>query len=221
MIIYFLKSVHSLDTIQTWVEDIFTFIPNRQISAPENEPNYSNPAFGPVSRLCKYIPVDPMSWIKLTFPLPPQQSVYKTDPVYFISYLLQHSGSGSITEHLKNLDWAHEIDIDCDNTKFNTMISVSIRATESGFQNWVEIVNVLFSYLKIVTNLAADKKKDIFEELKILTDYSWNAKEETDAYSYCSGLSVNMSKYPPVDWLCCESIMPLWDLEAIDKDAVF
>ena len=107
--------------------------------------------------------------------MPPQQSLYQTDPLYFISYLLGHSGTGSITEHFKNLDWAHELDIDHDNTKFNTIFSISIRATESGWENWKVIGRVIFSYLKMVKNLEEEKKKDIFEELKTLNDYRWNA----------------------------------------------
>jgi len=70
-IIYFSLSVHSLRRMQKWVERIFSFIPNRQMWVPENEPDYSLPAFGSVSKLCRYIPVDPMSWIKFTFPMTP------------------------------------------------------------------------------------------------------------------------------------------------------
>ena len=58
--------------MQSWVEDIFSPIPNREIQSPENEPDYSIPAFDSVSKLCRYIPVGQMTWIIMAFPMPPQ-----------------------------------------------------------------------------------------------------------------------------------------------------
>ena len=58
--------------MQSWVVDIFGQIPNREIQYPQNEPDYSIPAFDSVSKLVQYVPVRQGTGIVMTFPMPPQ-----------------------------------------------------------------------------------------------------------------------------------------------------
>ena len=54
------QSPHDLDTLQAWVEEIFTPVPNRGLAAPDGEPDYAaGSAFvgRSMSRCIRYIPI--------------------------------------------------------------------------------------------------------------------------------------------------------------------
>ena len=147
-----------------------------------------------------------------------QEKFYRTNPIAFIAYLLRDMGTGSVSDKLKNLDWADGIDVGYSYTnKFNTMIQVSIQPTEAGLDNWTGIGNVLFSYIKMVQNLKPDEKQNISEEVQKIKYTYWNTKEESIADSYCTNISRIMMKYPPSDWLSVGHIILQCEIGIIDK----
>lgn len=212
-----IQSTHSLNDMENWVDQIFNSIPNRNLARPANEPDFSVGGFDSVSRVCRYQPVGEMSWMIMTFPLPPQDAFYKTDPLTFIAYLMIDKGPGSILANLKKLDWAHDIHVGPRDNKFHTMVSVSIRMTEAGFENWSKIGDIMFAYIRMAKKLGESEKLEIFEEVKKISDTHWNTKEESDAYKSCTSLSNTMPSYPSVDWLTRDDVITQFDITLIEN----
>lgn len=93
----------------------------------------------------------------VTFALPPLQNDYKCKPLNYISHLLGDEGDGSLLAFLKEKDWALNLiagaGIEGDGFKdFN----VSFQLTDEGLENKYQILEALFSYIKLIEKASGE-----------------------------------------------------------------
>ena len=102
------------------------------------------------------IPIRDRHTVTLKFPLPPVIDLYKTKPCSYISHLVGHEGAGSILSLLKKRGWAQELvaGLFGNNLSF-ALFGCQIVLTDSGLEHWQEVVEVVFSYFRLIEKTGA------------------------------------------------------------------
>ncbi|KAM7098804.1 nardilysin isoform 2-T2 [Molossus nigricans] len=95
------QSKETLDTLEKWVTEIFSQIPNNGLPKPNfghlTDP-FDTPAF---NKLYRVVPIRKIHALTITWALPPQQQHYRVKPLHYISWLVGHEGKGSILSYLR------------------------------------------------------------------------------------------------------------------------
>lgn len=111
--------------------------------------------------------------------------------------LLGHEGKGSLLSFLRKKLWADELYAGTNGTSSSQLISlfsVNIRLTEDGFNHMDEVLEAIFSYLKLL-QLAGPNER-IFNELQNMRANRFRFAQEQNAFDNVQMLVANVKQYP-------------------------
>ncbi|XP_010793726.1 nardilysin [Notothenia coriiceps] len=157
------QSKETLDTLEKWVREIFSKVPNNALSKPDfsDMPDpFGTAAF---NKLYRVVPVRKVHALNITWALPPQEKYYRVKPLHYISWLIGHEGTGSILSVLRKKCWALDLYGGNSETGFDqnttySIFSISITLTDEGFQNFYEVTHLVFQYLKMLQTLGPQQR---------------------------------------------------------------
>ncbi|KAL3934037.1 MAG: hypothetical protein SGPRY_000014, partial [Prymnesium sp.] len=211
-----------LDTLQQWVEHLFTAVPNRDRPLPtwgvEAYPDSH------LRRQFKVVPVRDSRTLTVAWPLPPLRPLYRSKPHRYLSHLLGHESGGSLLSHLKARGWvdslcAGEYHISSDFALFE----VQVELTESGEEAVDEIIPCLFEYISMLH--AQPAIRWIHEEVAGLSQMSFRFKASSpppspspdldEPMNAVSTISSDMQHFPPTELLCHRYIFAEFDPKPI------
>lgn len=206
----------SLDTLQSWVEELFADVVNKKL--PQNRwdgiPIYSENELNTEIRVK---PVVDMRSINLSFPWMDEDPLFEEQPGRYMSHLIGHEGPGSILAYVKAKGWANSLSAGehtiCPGT---ATFSIELRLTPEGLKNYKEIVAIIFQYISILR----EKKPEqwIFDEMKRMTEVDFRFKQKSDASRTASKLSQVMQKpLPRSRLLSGENVITKFDSELIQQ----
>ena len=161
----------------------------------------------------KVRPVKNDQQLIISFAMPSIDKFYRHKPEAILAYLIGHEGPGSILSLLKSKQWALALTagsgINGSNFKdFNINISLS----ELGEQNTKSIINIVFSYIKLLKN--APLNEQYYREKKALAELSFSYQEKLSPLDSASQLVINMQHYPEQDYIFGDYVM-----EGMDESA--
>uniref|UniRef100_A0A8D0KMY9 Nardilysin n=1 Tax=Salvator merianae TaxID=96440 RepID=A0A8D0KMY9_SALMN len=181
-----IQSRDTLDTLQKWVTEIFSQIPNNGLPRPTfghlNKP-FDTPEF---HKLYKVIPVKEIHSLSISWALPPQEKNYRTKPLHYISWLIGHEGKGSVLSFLRKKFWALALYGGNGETGFEqnstySIFSISVTLTDEGFEHFYETDPI--EYVEnVCENMHIFQKEDLLTGDQLLTDY--NPEIIAEALSY-------------------------------------
>ncbi|XP_063074954.1 nardilysin [Engraulis encrasicolus] len=204
------QSKEKLDTLEEWVREIFSKVPNNS----QQQPNFSDqpdpfdtPAF---NKLYRVVPVRKVHALTITWALPPQERHYRVKPLHYISWLIGHEGAGSILSLLRKKCWALSLFGGNSETGFDqnttySIFSVSITLTDEGFQNFCEVVHLVFQYMKMLQTQGPQQR--IYEEIQKIEANEFHYQEQTDPIEYVEDICENMQLFPKEDYLTGDQLM--------------
>ncbi|XP_005398655.1 PREDICTED: nardilysin isoform X1 [Chinchilla lanigera] len=204
------QSKETLDTLEKWVTEIFSQIPNNGLPKPNfghlTDP-FDTPAF---NRLYRVVPIRKIHALTITWALPPQQQHYRVKPLHYISWLVGHEGKGSILSYLRKKCWALALFGGNGETGFEqnstySVFSISITLTDEGYEHFYEVAHTVFQYLKMLQKLGPEKR--IFEEIQKIEDNEFHYQEQTDPVEYVENMCENMQLYPLQDFLTGDQLL--------------
>ncbi|XP_073936245.1 nardilysin isoform X3 [Castor canadensis] len=204
------QSKETLDTLEKWVTEIFSQIPNNGLSKPNfghlTDP-FDTPAF---NKLYRVVPIRKIHALTITWALPPQQQHYRVKPLHYISWLVGHEGKGSILSYLRKKCWALALFGGNGETGFEqnstySVFSISITLTDEGYEHFYEVAHTVFQYLKMLQKLGPEKR--IFEEIQKIEDNEFHYQEQTDPVEYVENMCENMQLYPLQDFLTGDQLL--------------
>ncbi|XP_054428891.1 nardilysin isoform X2 [Pteronotus mesoamericanus] len=204
------QSKETLDTLEKWVTEIFSQIPNNGLPKPNfghlTDP-FDTPAF---NKLYRVVPIRKIHALTITWALPPQQQHYRVKPLHYISWLVGHEGKGSILSYLRKKCWALALFGGNGETGFEqnstySVFSISITLTDEGYEHFYEVAHTVFQYLKMLQTLGPDKR--IFEEIQKIEDNEFHYQEQTDPVEYVENMCENMQLYPLQDFLTGDQLL--------------
>ncbi|XP_027258238.1 nardilysin isoform X2 [Cricetulus griseus] len=204
------QSKETLDTLEKWVTEIFSQIPNNGQPKPNfghlTDP-FDTPAF---NKLYRVVPIRKIHALTITWALPPQQQHYRVKPLHYISWLVGHEGKGSILSYLRKKCWALALFGGNGETGFEqnstySVFSISITLTDEGYEHFFEVAHAVFQYLKMLQELGPEKR--VFEEIQKIEDNEFHYQEQTDPVEYVENMCENMQLYPLQDFLTGDQLL--------------
>ncbi|XP_071772027.2 nardilysin [Centroberyx gerrardi] len=204
------QSKEKLDTLEEWVREIFSKVPNNTQPKPDfsDMPDpFDTAAF---NKLYRVIPVRKVHALTITWALPPQEKHYRVKPLHYISWLIGHEGTGSILSMLRKKCWALALFGGNSETGFDqnttySIFSISITLTGEGFQNFYQVAHLVFQYLKMLQTLGPDQR--IYEEIQKIEANEFHYQEQTDPIEYVEDICENMQLFPKEDFLTGDQLM--------------
>lgn len=133
--------------------------------------------------------------LKLQFPMPDPAQHFTKKPASYLASLIGHEGEGSLLSYLKAQGWATGLSAGSGiSTGEESLFSISINLTETGFQNSDAVTNAVFGYISLLQNKGIDQWR--FDEQKALSEQAFNFMEASSPIHFVSGLAFNMPRYP-------------------------
>ncbi|KFP37466.1 Nardilysin, partial [Chlamydotis macqueenii] len=172
-----------LDTLEKWVTEIFSEIPNNGLPKPSfghlTQP-FDTPEF---HKLYRVIPIRKVHSLSITWALPPQEQYYRVKPLHYISWLVGHEGKGSVLSFLRKKFWALALYGGNGETGFEqnstySVFSISVTLTDEGYKHFYEVAHVVFQYVKMLQKRGPDKRQVIWEEIQKIEANEFHYQEQ-------------------------------------------
>ncbi|XP_031648488.1 nardilysin isoform X1 [Oncorhynchus kisutch] len=212
------QSKEKLDTLEEWVKEIFSGVPNNAQPKPDFSElldPFDTPAF---NKLYRVVPVRKVHALTITWSLPPQEKHYRVKPLHYISWLIGHEGTGSILSILRRKCWAMALfggnsETGFDQNSTYSIFSISITLTDQGFQNFYQVAHLVFQYLKMMQSLGPQQR--IYEEIQKIEANEFHYQEQTDPIEYVEDICENMQLFPKEHFLTGDQLMFQYSPEVI------
>uniref|UniRef100_A0A803W797 Nardilysin convertase n=1 Tax=Ficedula albicollis TaxID=59894 RepID=A0A803W797_FICAL len=189
------QSKETLDTLEKWVTEIFSEIPNNGLPKPSfghlTQP-FDTPEF---HKLYRVVPIRKVHSLTITWALPPQEQYYRVKPLHYISWLVGHEGKGSVLSFLRKKFWALALYGGNGETGFEqnstySIFSISVTLTDEGYKHFYE-VGVLQLFFPAVSLMSG--KMNVFLS--------------TDPVDYVENLCENMQLFQKEDFLTGDQLL--------------
>ncbi len=190
-------SKYEISVIESWVIKYFNEIPKRELERRVfNELPFDTSNLG---NFWKIVPVKDNDYLDFSWIIPGSfRDSYKTEISKIITHLFGHEGENSLISFLRDEGLATDIEASRDEEmNLFKVISVRIKLTPKGFENYKEVIAYFFEFLQIVKEKG--NQKWIFDEIKNQLDIDFKFLEKTEPVDFVTNLSPKMLYYPYED----------------------
>lgn len=111
--------------------------------------------------------------------------------------------------------WAVGVSVGTENSNLFSMFTICIDLTEVGFDHLDEVLEVTFSYLKLLQS--SGPKEKFFREMQTIRENNFKFSHERDALNNVNALNLNLKRYPSKYILSGDSLFFEYDPGAIQK----
>ncbi|XP_065411442.1 nardilysin-like isoform X4 [Chrysemys picta bellii] len=200
----------TLDTLEKWVKEIFSQIPNNGLPKPNfghlTQP-FDTPEF---YKLYRVVPIRNVHSLSIAWGLPPQERHYRVKPLHYISWLVGHEGKGSVLSFLRKKFWALALYGGNGETGFEqnstySIFSISVTLTDEGYEHFYEVAHVVFQYLKMLQKRGPDKR--IWEEIQKIEANEFYFQDQADPIDYVESLCENIHIFCKEDFLTGDQLL--------------
>ncbi|XP_048458054.1 nardilysin [Rhincodon typus] len=204
------QSKETLDTLEAWVKEIFSQVPNNGLPKPdfsEFRDPFETSAF---NKLYRVVPVKKVHSLNITWALPPQKQYYRIKPLHYISWLIGHEGTGSILSLLRARCLALALFGGNGETGFEqnstySVFNISITLTDDGYQQFYEVAHIVFQYMKMLQKLGPQER--IYSEIQKIEDNEFHYQEQTDPIDFVENVCENMQLFAKEDFLTGDQLL--------------
>lgn len=206
----------SLDDLESWVEILFAGVKDKDLP-PNRWDGWQPYSENEVLTQIFAKPVMDSRSLDIYFPFQDEEHMYESQPSRYISHLIGHEGPGSILAYIKAKGWANGLSAGampvCPGAAFFT---ISIRLTEDGLKDYLEIVKVVFQYISLIKEVPPQHW--IFNEVKGMAEVDFRFQEKSPSSRFTSRISSVMQKPLPREWLLSgSSLLRKFDSSAITE----
>lgn len=161
------------------------------------------------------VPLRETRSLRLVFPVPPQQALYRSKPVHYVAHLLGHEGAGSLLSALRQRGLADALSAGGGlEHRHEATLELSIALTERGLAQLDTVLGLVFDQLEAMREEGAQRWR--FDELARMAAIDFRFLERGDAGAYARALSHNLHRYPAVDVVRAGLAFDTFDANAID-----
>lgn len=148
--------------------------------------------------------------------LEPAKSYYKVKPLNYLSSLFGHEGKNSLFSTLVKDGLATELSAGPEHlTNIFSTFNISITLSEKGLKQIEEVSSRVMKFIKLIQSLPINKR--YYEEIKIVSQISFDYKNREKPLEYCENLSYIMNDYKEEDILSGPYIYETYDGVLIKK----
>ncbi|KYN41278.1 Nardilysin, partial [Trachymyrmex septentrionalis] len=216
-----IKARLSLDTLEVYVANFFSDIPNYWLHSDDftdfkDGISFNTDTFKKIYYVKSFS--QDISQLHVTWALPAIDS-YRSKPYKYISWIIEHKGNGSLTSYLRKKMWGLDVFCgNCDNDNdfgYNSMyvlFEIIVELTHKGVQqHQQDVLNALFSFINFVKKTGP--QESIYNELYKIGKNNFRFFKHDDVFDLCK----SMHFYPSRDYVTGKHIYFEYDPEAIQK----
>jgi insulysin len=183
----------SLDELQQLVVPRFYGTPNRdlpQITFPER---YLEPS--DEFRLLQIRPMRESRTLSLSFPLPPTQHYYRSQPLNLLAFLVGHEGKGSLLSLLKeqNLVTSLSAGTGLSNNSYSAF-AITMQLTPDGIRRYRDVITYVFQYVRLLREEGLPRY--VYDEVKRMNEIDFEFAERQQGSGAVTGLAALMRFVP-------------------------
>ena len=183
-----LLGTESLDQMENYLKQSFSGIVNKQLTSEKiTEPLIK----ASLPRLISIKPIKQVRRLRIMFQIPNQTPYLKYKPRQVISSLVGDEGPGSLLSYLKNQGWVTALSSGGGmKTHDHAIFEIGIGLTKSGVNHVNDIVEALFSFLKLIKQ--DQNRQRYYQELSKLAAVEFQFQEKTEPIWYVKNLASNL-----------------------------
>lgn len=202
----------NLDELQQYVVEMFSDIPNKNLSPSQFDPYPFGKDF--TSTIKHVVPVKDLKSMSLTWSTPDYRDHYKTNPGSYLSHLIGHEGKGSLLSELKKRGWVNSLYAGPRREGrgfqfFNLVLDLS----DEGEENIDNIVKLIYQYLNMLQSQTPAQW--VFDEVSNLGKIGFEFKDKETPTRLVSSLSADLHTYTFEDVLSAPYYATKFDPELI------
>lgn len=201
-----------LQTLESWVVNKFSSIPNKQLTCPIFD---SNPyGENELKTFVQMVPIRDKIELNIEFPLFSMNKFYLSKPDDYITSLLGHESEGSILHALKTVGYANSLSSYVNsNCKDFAFVCIDIELSELGSNYVNEVIECVFAYIHMLNKEGCQLW--YAQELKDIHDLKYKFLEKSQPSDYVTKLANNMQIYEPKD-----TLVSTYTIQSIDLSTV-
>ena len=181
--------------------------------APEAWPHPPYPAER-LGKRYRIVPVKENHCVTVMWPLPCIRHQYTTKPFRYVSHVLGHESCGSLLSLLRQKGWADQLLAGETRSQSDfATFEVVIELTEAGDAHADEVVSLVFSTLRMITERPDEEK--FHEEMRELGALSLRFLDTTEPQQAVLGLVNAMHLYAPQHLISAPYIFDSFDAAAV------
>jgi insulysin len=185
-----------LDQIQQHVEENFSKVKNKnygQISHQNLPLAYTEKQ---LKKIIRFKSSKKTKKICFNFILPSFKSQFRSNPLYILSHLVGHESKGSILSKLIYEKLALALTSYKEHySDYFTSFSINIQCTDKGFENYQEIIKIVFRYFRMLKSQTLPKY--IFDEIQTILNLSFEFKSKSSGMNKAIAVTESLGDYPP------------------------
>ena len=188
-------SKYSLDDLTEMVKKYFSEVPNYD----RKKLQYDSEIFSgeQLPRLINIKPVKDIKKLTLFFPTPSKDPYWKSKPGSTISHLVGHEGKGSLLSKLKKENLVTSLSTWLESSSYAGMFHVDMTLTEKGVLEKDQIVQLFFSYIKMLTKQGYQHY--IYDERKTMSDINYVYRDLKEGSYVVAAYASKMHDHPPIE----------------------
>ena len=141
---------------------------------------------------------------------------YESKPFEYVTSILGHEGKYSLTSYLRKKNYLIELVTSYFVIgNFYTEFEISIILTEEGYNNIMEIISIVLSYIKLLQN--TEINENFFREIQKMSKITFDYYEKDDPIDNCINLAENLRLYPINKVILSDFIIEDFDPKLIEK----
>ncbi|XP_078036268.1 insulin degrading metalloproteinase isoform X2 [Augochlora pura] len=204
----------SLDELEEMVVKLFSHVKNKDIEIPVwldhpfTEEDFQHKWY--------IVPIRNKRRLNITFPLPDLRAHYKSEPAYYLAYLLGHEGKGSLLSALKAKGWCNSVmSGKRPSARGFNFFNVIADLTEEGIQHVDDIILLTFQYINMLKKHGPVEW--IYNEYKDIAEMNFRFMEKMPPKKYVIHLVSCVQDYPMEEILVAGNIFMTWDPKLIES----
>lgn len=184
----------SLDAQTALVKKYFSGIPDFPVQQPFIDPNFRKPLKGKF-RLLKIKAIKDIRSLELDFPTIPLNKYQDSKPANILGSIIGHEGQGSLLSRLKEEGLVLGLSAGGGASHPNlNSFSVNVSLTQKGLDEYERILELTFSYLKMLQEEGIKEYTYLENETMAQIDFDW--KDPDEGMGFVSGRAAMMQEYP-------------------------
>ncbi|MBP9709224.1 MAG: insulinase family protein, partial [Oligoflexales bacterium] len=180
-----------LEALEKMARTSFSDISNKNLKAPSFASEVFDTKALPQKILAK--PIKDESTLNFIFPMPSDESYWRTKPLDVVSYLVGREGNGSLLSALKLQGLATELSSYGDSESYSSYFNISIKLTEQGRKNVDKVEELVFSYLAVMHKNGYPKH--IYDLLSTMSQHAFVYQETNSPVSTAIRYAEGMKRH--------------------------
>lgn len=206
---------HDLDTMEAWVAELFSEIPNTDRTHPCELYRDIPPLLEEHKGVMFHIEtIKDIRQLEISWVTAPFRNDFHSKPMTYVINLIGDEGEGSFLSYLKKRGWCNSLGVNINDRMTFSVLHIIATLTSEGVDHIDEILCLLYQYIRMLRETGVQEW--LFREEQALAETGFRFMEKHEPFAFTTNISSEMHKYPPEEYLSGSYLYKEYDPEKIN-----